>query len=480
MPRSNWRKSYSRRLLLTDGLVLALTSLGTYAVVFRSDDVVSGLWFSDDVRVGYGWVAAIFAVVWFGLLTIAGSRDYRVLGTGTVEYRRVLTTALVMPALIGLFALTFQVEFSRSFTLVALVTGILAVLATRWGWRRWLRPQRRAGNYSSRVVVVGSVAAASAITCDLKTSPEAGYLVVGACVSTGAVAQELPGTGVKVFGTVDKLHEAIKALDADTVLVTGGHNLSPKQMRQLSWSLEPGRKHLVMVPSLTDIAGPRIQTRPVAGLPLIHVETPRFEGYSRFIKRVFDTTVAFGILLVLSPFLLLIAMTIRLSTPGAVFFSHERIGKDGKPFRMLKFRSMVSDADAQLMGLLAAQGAADKPLFKLEDDPRITPIGKFIRKYSIDELPQLINVLRGEMALVGPRPQVAKEVALYDQAAARRLYVKPGMTGAWQVSGRSSLSWEESVRIDLFYIENWSLVTDISIMWRTVRAVLAPSEAEAH
>jgi exopolysaccharide biosynthesis polyprenyl glycosylphosphotransferase len=249
------------------------------------------------------------------------------------------------------------------------------------------------------------------------------------------------------------------------------------RLRELSWSLEPGRQHLVMAPSLTDIAGPRIHARPVAGLPLVHVETPRYEGVDRFLKRAFDIVVSSGLLLALSVPLLVVALLIVTTSKGGVLFAHERIGKRGRPFKMLKFRSMVADADARLNSLLQAQGTDDRPLFKVTNDPRITPIGAVLRRYSIDEIPQLINVLRGEMSLVGPRPQVAKEVALYDNAAARRLFVEPGMTGLWQVSGRSNLDWDESVRLDLFYVENWSLTADLSIMARTVGAVLAKDGA---
>jgi exopolysaccharide biosynthesis polyprenyl glycosylphosphotransferase len=280
-----------------------------------------------------------------------------------------------------------------------------------------------------------------------------------------------------VFRSVEQLHRAASECRADTVFVTDGHNLPPAKLRELSWSLEPGHQHLVMAPSLTDIAGPRIHARPVAGLPLIHVETPRYEGADRFLKRAFDVIVSAGLLLVLAVPLLIVAVLIVSTSPGGVFFAHERIGKHGRPFQMLKFRSMVADAEARLEKLLEAQGTENRPLFKIDNDPRITPVGSFLRRYSIDEIPQLINVLRGDMSLVGPRPQVAKEVALYDNAASRRLFVEPGMTGLWQVSGRSNLTWEESLRLDLYYVENWSLTADLSIMARTVRAVLAKDGA---
>jgi exopolysaccharide biosynthesis polyprenyl glycosylphosphotransferase len=233
----------------------------------------------------------------------------------------------------------------------------------------------------------------------------------------------------------------------------------------------------VVSSGVVDVAGPRLQIRPVAGLPLLHIDKPQYKAAGQLHKLVFDVVGAAGILLVLSPLMVAVAVAVKVTSRGPVFYKSERIGLNGQPFAMLKFRSMVADANAKLAGLLEAQGTADKPLFKIENDPRITRVGKFIRRYSIDEIPQLINVLKGDMSLVGPRPQVAKEVALYDRAAARRLFVKPGMTGLWQVSGRSNLGWEDSVRLDLFYVENWSLLDDIAILARTVRAVIASDGA---
>ena len=243
-------------------------------------------------------------------------------------------------------------------------------------------------------------------------------------------------------------------------------------MRELSWSLEPGRQHLVVAPSLTDIGGPRIHTRPVAGLPLIHVETPRYEGMKLYTKRGFDLVGSALLILLLSPFLAIIGIAIRLSTPGTVLFRQDRVGINGHQFKMLKFRSMVTDAEAQLAGLRElSEGNA--VMFKMKDDPRITPIGKFLRRFSLDELPQLFNVFGGSMSLVGPRPPLEKEVSEYENHVHRRFLVKPGVTGLWQVSGRSNLSWEDTVRLDLYYVENWSMTGDVAILWRTAKAVLA-------
>lgn len=472
-----WRRTHARRLAVTDVLVIAWATFGAAFVTLGASGAMTlrapvGPWW-----ISYLVISLVVTVVWTAALAAVGSRGHRVIGTGSTEYKAIFQSAALTLVAIALVSFLVQAEFSRAYVLTLLSAGLVALMLSRWLWRRWLRGQRYQGRYMSKVMMVGSLAPASKIAGDLGRHRSAGYRVVAACISDAGDATTLDGTLVPVVGGVGHLTEAMKASGADTVIVTDGHGLDPAELRELSWSLEPGRQHLVMAPSLTDIAGPRIHARPVAGLPLIHVETPRYEGIDRFVKRLFDIVGSGAILLVLSVPLIAVAVIVKTTSPGGIFFSHERIGKNGHPFRMLKFRSMRSGADNELAALLEAQGSSDKPLFKIENDPRITKIGGFIRRYSIDEIPQLINVLRGDMSLVGPRPQVAKEVALYDDAASRRLFVKPGMTGLWQVRGRSNLDWDESVRLDLFYVENWSLAADLSIMFRTVRAVLAKDGA---
>lgn len=469
----DWRQSYARRLVFTDAIVVLWAIFGAlFTINGLAERTVAGgpSW----LELPYPFFAAAVFLLWMIALVASGSRGYRKLGTGNAEYRALLTSCAAVFLVISIVSVVFQVSFSRLYLLIAIPASLLALMLERWLWRIWLRANRRVGQLGSKVLVVGGEASASSIIQDLLRAPEAGYFVVGAVISTGTHADTVPGTNVPVLGTVRELEGLLAASGADTVLVVGGHNLTPTQMRELSWSLEPGRQHLVVTPSITDIAGPRIHTRPVNGLPLVHVETPRYEGWDRTMKRAFDVAVAGGLLLLGSVPLVVIGVIIKLTSPGPLFFSHERIGRAGEPFRMLKFRSMVPDAEAKLPELLKEQGKEESPLFKIDNDPRITPIGHFIRRYSIDEIPQLVNVLRGDMSLVGPRPQVAREVALYrNSSASRRLIVKPGMTGLWQVSGRSNLGWEESVRLDLYYVENWSLMTDLSIMLRTIRAVLA-------
>ena len=476
MRSAQWRRSYAARLVFTDILVLIWAVIGAAVANFGfTATPVNGPPWLDPLHLHYGVLSVALVVVWLLALGSTGSRGHRVIGTGTAEYKAVANSGVAVLVLIALLSFAFQINFSRGFVLTAIPAGLIGLLASRGLWRLWLQLHRQRGRFCSRVLLVGSAASAAQISAELEKHADAGYYVVGAVVS-GSADRFLPDTDIPILGSTDQLlHASLSG--ADTVLVTDGHNLSPARLRELSWSLEPGRQHLVMAPSLTDIAGPRIHARPVAGLPLVHVETPRYEGADRFLKRAFDLVGSAVLLLVLSVPLAVVAVAVVATSPGALFFAHERIGKNGRPFQMLKFRSMVANADDQLERLLQSQGTSDKPLFKITNDPRITRVGAFLRRYSIDEVPQLINVLRGDMSLVGPRPQVAKEVALYNNAAARRLFVKPGMTGLWQVSGRSNLNWDEAVRLDLYYVENWSMTADIAILAKTVRAVLGSDGA---
>jgi exopolysaccharide biosynthesis polyprenyl glycosylphosphotransferase len=228
----------------------------------------------------------------------------------------------------------------------------------------------------------------------------------------------------------------------------------------------------VLAPSITDVARERISVRPVGGLPLIHVEKPRSASAVARAKRFFDVAGSAALIVAFAPLFLFAATQVWRFDRGPVLFRQERIGRDGSPFDCLKFRTMVTDAEARLVTVHSQQGSAVGIFAKIKDDPRVTAPGHWMRRFSIDELPQLLNVLRGDMSLVGPRPQVAHEVALYDHAMARRLRVRPGMTGLWQVSGRSDLSLAEAIRLDLYYVDNWSMVQDLTILARTFGAVL--------
>jgi exopolysaccharide biosynthesis polyprenyl glycosylphosphotransferase len=470
---AHWQRSYTMRLFLTDLVVLVMVVFGVqYAWIGLGISDALGENPGGGVLAAYSIISTAIVLLWLAALQIYGTRDYRVLGSGTQEYRLIADATLRLFGLIAIAAFLFQLDLARGYILIALPVGLGGILLGRWRWRSWLGRQRRQGAYSSRVLLVGSVDSVAHIAREFERHPESGYRVIGACVPTTLIGDVLPGTDVVTFGNLDKVVQALNASGADTVVITSADELSPQRVRELSWSLEPGRQHLVVAPSLVDIGGPRIHTRPVAGLPLIHVETPRYEGGKKFAKRAFDI-IASGIgIVLLLPVFGIIAAIIRLSSAGPVLFRQERVGYNGNRFDMLKFRSMVVDAEVQLANLLSEQrDEGNTVLFKMRNDPRVTPIGKFLRRFSLDELPQLFNVFGGSMSIVGPRPPLQREVVQYEDHVHRRFLVKPGITGLWQVSGRSNLSWEDTVRLDLYYVENWSLTGDVVILWRTAKAV---------
>jgi exopolysaccharide biosynthesis polyprenyl glycosylphosphotransferase len=312
---------------------------------------------------------------------------------------------------------------------------------------------------------------------DLRRAPLCGYLVIGACVprsTTGGTILDVP-----VVGDLDNVVDAVQRTAADAVAVTASGAFGSDAVRSLGWELEDSTADLMLAPALTNIAGPRIHTEPVAGLPLIHVERPTYREANRFLKRSFDVVGAAVLLMLFSPILMVAAAAVKMGSAGPALFRQQRAGLNGGTFKMVKFRSMAADAESRLVEVQASQrqDAGNVVMFKARDDARITRVGKFIRRYSIDELPQLFNVLCGSMSLVGPRPPLMREVELYGVDARRRLLVKPGMTGLWQISGRSDLAWDDTVRLDVYYVENWSLTADLVILWKTVKAVLASSGA---
>ena len=475
---AGWRRTYSRILWFSDLFVLIWAVYGTQLLWFGFGNVEVAI--RADSRItefSYWLFSAGLVTAWMWVLALADSRSHRTVGTGNAEYVRVVDSSLRLFGAIAIIAFLTRVDVARGYLLIALPLGIAALLLTRWLWRQWLIAQRMRGNYSARMILVGSVDSVAQVARELQRAPRAGYTVVGACTPSGTVGDVVPGTSIPMMGSVNAVERAMELTGADTVAVTSTDELPPDKVKQISWSLQAGRQHLVLAPSIIDIAGPRLHTRPVAGLPLIHVETPRFTLGQKFVKRSFDLVAAAAFILLLSPILIAVAAAVASSSQGPLLYRQQRIGLYGKPFFMLKFRSMRVGADKELKALLEAQGTSEEPLFKVKNDPRITPVGRFIRKYSLDELPQLFNVLGGTMSLVGPRPQIAAEVALYTDAARRRLLTRPGLTGLWQVSGRSTLNWEDAVRLDLYYVENWSLFGDLAILAKTARAVIAPGDS---
>ena len=476
----HWRDRYSRRLWLSDLAVLAGVVFGTQIawfgldssnVVIRQESLLTGA--------SYWAFSAGLLAAWMWSLSLADSRSARVVGSGSAEYTRIISVSTRLFGIIAILAFLLRVDVARGYLLISFPLGIALLLVERWAWRRWLITRRVRGDWSATVLLVGSAESVSQIAAALRRSPSAGYHVVGACIPDGLPGQTVPGTDIPVRGDIRGVLGALDAAGADTVAVTSTDELPPSGVKRISWALEADRRHLILAPSIADIVGPRIHTRPVAGLPLIHVETPRYSKGQRFLKRTADIAVSAIALILLAPLMAVVAIVINGTSTGPVLFRQTRIGLDGRAFQMLKFRTMVPDAEELLAGLEPGRGVGNEVLFKMLDDPRVTPIGRFLRKYSLDELPQLVNVLTGSMSLVGPRPPLPREVARYDDHVHRRFMVKPGITGLWQVSGRSSLSWEESVRLDLSYVDNWTLAGDFVIMLRTARAALLPGRTTA-
>lgn len=462
--RSTWQRRYARLVVVVDALVVVIAVVGTQLLWLGPHpvDVAS-------VAVDYTTVSVGLCLAWLLALGLWGSRHPRVVGYGVTEYRLVLAASTQVFGIVAIAAYLTSADLSRGYFLLSLPVGSAALLGGRVLCRRWLAGKRRSGAMGARVVLVGADEENARVAAELARQPAAGLHVVGvrplARVSSGPTWTERQA---------DLLREQLRVLDADSVLVSGGALLDSHDIRRIGWSLDPGRQHLIVAVNLTDVAGPRLHTRPVAGLPLVHIETPQYSARQRVLKRAFDIVGAGTLVLLLSPILLVLAGLVRASGPGPILYRQERVGQGGSHFGMLKFRSMVDGADARLHGLLAAQGRDGTPLFKIDNDPRITPVGRWLRKYSLDELPQLFNVLGGQMSLVGPRPQRDAEVEFYDDDAHRRLIVRPGMSGLWQVSGRSALAWDDAIRLDLFYVENWSFIGDLVILARTFKAVVAP------
>jgi exopolysaccharide biosynthesis polyprenyl glycosylphosphotransferase len=410
------------------------------------------------------------ACIWCLVLVAQGGYSLRNFGAGAEEFRTVTRASIITAGLVGLICYLLQIPLSRGYLLLTFLIGTPLLLVERYLTRQSAHALRRSGWLMHRVIAVGGPSGISEVVEALCRSPHVGYKIVGACLPD-SIAIEPERFAVPVVGRVADTRRLCDAMGADTVLVARGGYASAQELRRIAWDLEGSSIDLVVVPSLTDVAGPRIHMRPVAGLPLLHVEQPQAGKAGGWSKRSFDVVVATVALVVLSPVLLAVALLVKLQDGGPVLFYQPRVGRDGSSFRMLKFRTMVLDAEKQLAELRLLNDC-DGVLFKMRLDPRITPIGRFLRRYSVDELPQLLNVVRGDMSLVGPRPPLPTEVDQYAEDMRRRLLVRPGLTGLWQVSGRSTLSWDESVRLDLYYVDNWSMTSDFAIIAKTVRAVL--------
>ncbi len=465
-----WARNYRIRLRLTDVATILLAVTVAFLLRFGIDAIPVTARIEDAQ---YILISATIVVAWLVALIAFGVHDSRVIGVGASEYKRIVNASATAFGLLAIVFLVLKVDIARGYFMLALPLGTVSLLGAHWLWRRWLVSQRTLDHYLCRALVVGELDDVGYVIRQIQQKSGAAYNVVGAVVSnTDAHTVTTGQKPVPVLGMTD-VAQVARNVGADTVIIAGQPKGGANFIRNLGWQLEGTATDLVLASQLTDVAGPRIHFRPVEGLPLIHVEIPQFEGGKHVLKRAFDvTSTALGIIF-LTPLFLAIAVLIKLDDGGPVFFTQERVGRGQRTFRMVKFRSMVTTAESDLAKLVE-QNQGNGVLFKLRNDPRVTPVGRVLRKFSLDELPQLWNVLLGDMSLVGPRPPLPREVAAYEDHVHRRLYIKPGLTGMWQVNGRSDLSWDESVRLDLYYVENWSLTGDLMIVWRTVKVLLKP------
>jgi len=461
-----WRAKLHALQLVVDAVGVSAAVAVTFLALFRPDQT------AGDSGVLYMAIAPVVAAAWVIALEWSESRSYRVAGSGLEEYRRVITASIGVFGLLAITSYVFQVSLSRALFVTTLPLGLLFLLGGRLLVRQFLNRLRSQGRAMTAALLIGSATNLNSLLTDLDRRSDAGYRAAGVC---------LTGNGRVITGgrRLDRCFlEQVPALAASgrygAVIISDG--LSRDEIRDLAWRLENSPVELMFQPRLVDVAGPRMSIREAQGLSLVHVDLPTFTGYRVVVKRVFDIAFSLAALIITAPLLALIAVTIKLDDGGPVLFRQQRVGRYGKPFTIHKFRTMCVDAETRIDALIAAQGGRAL-LFKMDDDPRITRIGRILRKYSLDELPQFWSVLRGGMSVVGPRPQVAREVAEYTDAHHRRLLIKPGITGLWQVSGRSDLSLDESIRLDLRYVENWSLAGDLTLIIKTVRVMLRPNGA---
>lgn len=458
--------------MVVDGIVITASMVTAQLARFGIHDITT----DGFVHVDYWILTFSLAAMWWTFLGLGGARDIRVISAGTKEFKHVLLSSLHVFGLLAILSYAFQISTARGYVAIAFPVGLFLLIAARVAMRWLMISGRRRGRYCHRVVILGGPEVVRHLHGALENSPAAGYVPVASILprheidSLPVMESLLPVASVSE--ELDEIITALKDYHADALVISAGSRLNPGVIRQLGWKLHELGISLIVAPALTDVSGQRIHTQRLAGLPLIHISTPRLGGSQYLVKRSLDILVASVISLLLLPIFIFVAVLVKITSPGPIFYVQKRIGLSGKDFCMYKFRSMCVDADDRLPVLLAKQGSAHRPFFKVQDDPRITAFGRFIRKYSIDELPQLLNVFNGTMSLVGPRPQREAEVALYDHDAHRRLMVKPGMSGLWQVNGRSSLSWEQAIRWDLYYVENWSFAGDLTILFKTFRAVI--------
>ncbi|MEC3955838.1 sugar transferase [Nocardia sp. CDC153] len=469
--RERWQADYARRLFFSDFLVLVF-AVGIAQLIRFGGDSGARLTARIPLDIRYPVVWVVLVLTWLVVLTLSGTRSPRVIGSGTEEYRRVVAATLKLFGGIAIVSLLLGIDLARGYLAIALPLGMLGLVLERRLWRRYVAGQRARGEYRTAMLVVGTPEAARTMVDAFTRDPRSGFQVIGVCTrDEGALGDRVLSVGgreIPVVASDYVVIDAVRRTGADTVAVTATESLGPADFRRMAWELDELGAELIVLPGLVDIAGTRLTHRVVADLPMLHVEKPQYDRAKSIRKGLFDFCFAVAALFLIAPALCAIALAVKLESRGPVFQLSERIGRDGRPFRLIKFRSMYAEPGPHLDALLEGRDpVVDR---RSGDDPRLTAVGRLIRKYNLDELPEFFNVLRGEMSIVGPRPQVRRVVDAYDGIMRRTLLVRPGMTGLWHAGGGARMTPEDVMRLDLSYVENWSTILDLSLIAKMIGA----------
>ena len=469
-------RTYAAAVGFLDFIVLLVTSAVTYYSCFGS------LLIADNVRdagllryeITPQFVGLGLLITWLLALAVFKTRDPKLVGSDFSEYRRIVNASLSVLGLLAFGALFFKVDVSRVYVSSIVFFGLLAVLLERRIARAWLRKQRLQGRFTRRVAIYGPKAELEFELQKFKKNKEAEFEPVFVIEDDKQMKLRMLATGKEQNLKIEDLAGICKENNVEVIQVVGSSPSSAQMHKRIYWALDGHDISFVVSPAITGVSSSKLTTRVIAGSPLLEIVSTKFTGPQYLLKTALDLALGLVAFLVSLPIVLVTALIVKISDGGPAFFTQTRVGLNGKEFTIYKLRSMK--VGAELEHAERQRALSDKQtnvnMFKDPEDPRVTKVGKVIRKYSIDELPQFLNVLKGDMSLVGPRPPLLSEVELWQQHEVRRLLVKPGVTGPWQIGGRSLLTWEETVAIDLSYVENWTVLTDVSIIFRTIIYVL--------
>ena len=441
-------------ILLSDAVIIVVATLTAYFTRFGNEAETASI--TGPIQI----VGTLLPLFWLAVLITLGAYDRRFLFVGLREYSRIGQSAVVVVALVSSVSFLFKFDTSRAYVLLTIPLALLLLLTERWIWRRYLLRQRMKGIGLARTLLVGDEAERRVLSQDMAEKPWAGYEVVA----------ELP-LNDSIEDPISQIITALETHNCTALALAGSTASDAPLVREISWQIEGRSIDLLVAAGLGGTTGPRVSLRIATGLPLLHLDEVTLRTTQRIAKRSLDLVGSALLLITLSPLFVSIGLAILVSSGLPVSFRQARAGRDEEIFTMWKFRTMTRDADSQRQALRQVSGTKG-PIFKAERDPRITKIGHFLRRWSLDELPQLINVLGGSMSLVGPRPHPLDDVDRYAKRDRRRLLAKPGMTGLWQIAGRSDLDWDQSIEMDLLYIENWTFLGDLVILARTLQAVI--------